>query len=276
LELLDDSRNDIFIHVDKKCKDFPFEAAKKVLKHSNCIFTERLRVTWGGYSLIAAELMLLETACLHGTYDYYHLLSGQDLPLKSQDKIHAFFERQQGHEFIRYYSRKFKEENRVRYFYPCQDICGRGNSLFTYPLKCVDKIVVQVQKVIRFSRNKNVKFQKGSQWFSITDSFARYVVERKSWIQRTFRYAYCVDEVFLQTLMINSPYIDKLYHSEFDNDMHAIMRLIIWEGKGPHVFTIDDKFEIENTDLLFGRKFDVAKDKEIVEFVKEIVVKKIV
>lgn len=48
LELLDDPRNDLFIHVDKKCSGFPFEIAKDILKHSGCIFTERLRVMWGG------------------------------------------------------------------------------------------------------------------------------------------------------------------------------------------------------------------------------------
>lgn len=267
LKLLDDPRNDLFIHVDKKCKEFPFEIAKAVPKYSRCIFTERLRVTWGGYSQIAAELMLLKTACSHGSYDYYHFLSGQDLPLKTQEEIHSFFEQQQGHEFVQFYSKKFHEENRVQYFYPFQDICGRGDSLFTYPVRCVDKIAVQMQKVIHLSRNKNIKFQKGANWFSITDSFARYVVDKESWIKKTFRFTRCADEVFLQTVLINSPYIDNLYWTEFNSDMHAIMRLIIWEGEGPHVFTIEDKDIIGNTDLLFGRKFDASKDKDIVEFV---------
>ena len=224
----------------------------------------------GGISQIAAELMLLETACSHGSYNYYHLLSGQDLPLKTQDEIHSFFEKQQGREFVRFYSAEFEAGNRVRYFYPFQNICGRGNSLLTYPLKCADKVTVKLQNAMHLSRNEDVKFQKGSNWFSITDFFARYVVSKKSWIEKTFRFSYCADEVFLQTLLINSPYIDNLYHAEFDNDMHAIMRLIIWEGKGQHVFTIEDRERIENTDLLFGRKFDVSKDKEIVEFVKQI------
>lgn len=268
LELLDDPRNDLFIHVDKKCRDFPFEMAKSILKNGRCMFTDCLRVTWGGYSQIAAELMLLETACSHGSYDYYHLLSGQDLPLKTQDEIHSFFEKQQSHEFVRFYSEEFEDGSRVRYFYPFQNICGRGNLPLTYPLKCADKVAVKLQKTMRLSRNKDMKFQKGSNWFSITDSFARYVVSKKQWVEKTFRFAYCADEVFLQTLLLNSPYINNLYHTAFDNDMHAIMRLIIWEGKGPHVFTIDDREKIKNTDLLFGRKFDISKDKEIVEFVK--------
>jgi hypothetical protein len=49
--------------------------------------------------------------------------------------------------------------------------------------------------------------------------------------------------------------------------MCAIMRLIIWEGKGFHMFTIEDKNIIGNTDFLFGRKLDVSKDKDTVEFV---------
>lgn len=48
LTLLDDKRNDLFIHVDKKCKDFPFEKAKELIKEAGCFFTMRLRTTWGG------------------------------------------------------------------------------------------------------------------------------------------------------------------------------------------------------------------------------------
>ena len=52
------------------------------------VLEQRLDVRWGDISVVKAELLLLETASMKGPYDYYHLLSGVDLPIKSQDYIH--------------------------------------------------------------------------------------------------------------------------------------------------------------------------------------------
>jgi hypothetical protein len=43
----------------------------------------------GAYSQVRCELELLEAA-VKDYHDYYHLLSGADLPIKSQDQIHKF------------------------------------------------------------------------------------------------------------------------------------------------------------------------------------------
>lgn len=42
-------------------------------------------------SQIVAELYLFKKAISRQSYFYYHLLSGQDLPLYSQSYIHSFF-----------------------------------------------------------------------------------------------------------------------------------------------------------------------------------------
>ena len=64
-------------------------------------FVPRLKVYWGDYSQVRACLRLLRAASV-GDYSYYHLLSGADLPLKTQDEIHAFFEAHDGTEFIHF------------------------------------------------------------------------------------------------------------------------------------------------------------------------------
>ena len=45
---------------------------------------------WGDVSVIEAEFRLFEEAANKDKYAYYHLLSGVDMPLKSQNEIHAF------------------------------------------------------------------------------------------------------------------------------------------------------------------------------------------
>ena len=106
LRLLDDRRNDIYVHIDKKVKNFDFKYFKKICKHSEVKFIKRIKVYWGGYSQVQCELNLLEEA-IKNNYEYYHLLSGVDLPLKKQDNIHIFFKQNNGKEFIRFSQNKW-------------------------------------------------------------------------------------------------------------------------------------------------------------------------
>ena len=49
----------------------------------------RIDVRWGDFSQVECELALFKQAAI-GRYDYYHLLSGVDLPIKSAEYITAF------------------------------------------------------------------------------------------------------------------------------------------------------------------------------------------
>lgn len=47
LSAIDDDRNDIYIHVDKKTEDVPFEDIWGAVCHSPLTFIERISVNWG-------------------------------------------------------------------------------------------------------------------------------------------------------------------------------------------------------------------------------------
>lgn len=97
--LLDSPNADFYIHVDKKAGAFPAEALAALPQHSKIVFTDRTDVHWGGYSQIACELLLLK-ASLPGEYDYYHLLSGVDMPIKPRKQIEGFFQMHSDKEFL--------------------------------------------------------------------------------------------------------------------------------------------------------------------------------
>lgn len=82
LSMLDDGRNDIYLHIDKKmsCSDPLEQDLFRLAKARLFVLEQRLDVRWGDISVVKAELLLLETASMKGPYDYYHLLSGVDLP----------------------------------------------------------------------------------------------------------------------------------------------------------------------------------------------------
>lgn len=252
---LDDERNDIYLHIDRKVKKFDFDGFSNLLQKSHLYFTERVSVNWGGYSQIACELTLLKTAA-GKHYTYYHLLSGSDFPLKTQDEIHQFFEEHAGTEFLHFDA-------------PCVPVRVRERiSLYHFfrenrcPLaEPSDAILTKMQRLLHVDRLKNssLKLQKGANWFSITDDFVQYVLEHEDWISKTFAHSVCADELFLQTLAANSTFMDAVYDPYGDDNSMANLRYVDWEHgteNSPYVFQDTDLEHLKKLPHLFARKFE--------------------
>ena len=75
--------------------------------------------------------------------------------------------------------------------------------------------------------------------------------------------------MFVQTIVYNSGFKDRLYHEEFDNDPEAVKQLIDWTRGKPYTFRSCDWDELKNSGMLFARKFDEKVDKEIIMQIKE-------
>jgi len=96
------------------------------------MLSDRVDVRWGDLTVVEAEYKLFEAAKAKGPYQYYHLLSGVDLPLKSQDYIHEFCDRYGGKEFIGY----TLKEITLRLFVRCRGgICSRKTLRISQHLK---------------------------------------------------------------------------------------------------------------------------------------------
>lgn len=264
MSLLDDDRNDIYLHIDRKIKDFPIEEIKNSVKHAECILTERTEVTWGNDSQIHCEMVLLKEA-VKREHAYYHLLSGMDLPIKTQDEIHDFFRKYQGLEFVDEDQPIISEAalSRVRYghhFY------GKAGSI----RDILGALETKGQKLLGIDRTKkygNTVFQKGRNWFSITHGLASLTVEKEKWIQEVFGKSLCGDELFLQTIARNSKFAEKICNPITMPEIPDT-RYIDWErgsNNNPYVFRNADYEELKQTKSLFARKFDYQLDAQIVE-----------
>ena len=264
LQMLDDERNDIYLHIDKKAVDYPLEELTSVLHKSKCIFTERTDVRWGSYSQINCEMVLLKEATKM-KHAYYHLLSGMDLPIKSQDEIHDFFEKYEGLEFVDEDLPKISEAaiSRVKYFHKFYGKAGSVKDV-------LGALETKGQKLLGIDRTKkygDIIFQKGRNWFSITHGLAKLVVEKEGWIRDIFGQSLCGDELFLQTVARNSVFAEKICNP---NTMGEVpdTRYIDWErgsNNNPYVFREHDYEELKKSSALFARKFDLNIDKNIVE-----------
>lgn len=262
VEYLDDADNDIYVHIDAKSNGFDEAGFEGACKFSSLSFVKpRLYLNWGGYSCVRAEMLLLEKAFEHGGYGYYHLLSGCDLPLKSCEYIHGFFEKNAGKEFVECHDAPGHTAMRAMYYTVFPEGAG-------YPAKrLLNYIVKYVLMALGIRRNRGVDFKCGSQWFSITEGFASYVLSHSEWVDRTFSRSCLCDEMFLQTLLAGSPF----YASCADDNM----RLIDWNrregGKShPHTYTMADFDVLKSSPKLFARKFDERTDAEIMDRIKEV------
>lgn len=261
ISLLDDDRNDIFLHIDSKAAGFSQDLLHA--EHSHLTFIPRISVSWGGESLIQCELNLLKAA-LPGNYRYYHLLSGVDLPLKTQDEIHGFFREHDGTEFMEFdtvanESQLFFE--RVRYYYPLQEWAGGGSRYLRRPLMALGWGLVAVQKLLGIRRPEIVPIYKGAQWFSITHDLARYVVSREKLIHKQFFCGWCADEFFLQSVAMASPYRSSIV----DN----YLRAIDWQRGDPYTYRKEDVPQLLASSHLWGRKFNERVDKTAISLIAE-------
>lgn len=264
LRMLDDGRNDIYVHIDSKAKDFRREDFDGIMSQAGLFFTERTSVIWGAYSQIHSELVLLRAAA-PGHYDYYHLLSGADLPIKSQDEIHAFFDAHAGREFIDFEGPVFREEKKIllQYYYRFQEHhAGRSRWL-----DFLDQMSIRLQKLRGVDRLKGntMVLQKGANWFSITDALAQYVVEKEPQIAAMYAHTKCCDEVFLQTLVVNSPFREALMDPTMSGGSQGFARLIDWNRGSPYTFRQADFQELMVSDCMFARKFDETVDGAIID-----------
>ena len=264
LQLLDDRRNDIFIHIDKSKE--PSQDIKNRLSQSTRFsavhFVDNVWVRWGDYGIVQAELNLLGAAVLHG-YNYYHLLSGMDLPLKTQDEIHAFFGQHDGYEFVSFSSPKWHEKFKERYEYYLPFYIGNKETGNFWGYK-FNKILRILQQLVGINRIRNRSFGGGSQWFSITHDFARYVVDHAGLVYKWYKMTFIPDESFLQSLVIEAGIKEKLFKPESGSGFNANMRLTDWDRGDPYTYRSEDFSSLKASRLLFARKFDETVDREII------------
>lgn len=252
VSLLDHERNDIFIHFDKKIHTIPEICTSKSKSY---ILEQRIDNRWGSERQIDTELLLFREAVKHGPYGHYHLLSGVDLPIKSMREIHDFFDQNPDKEFVDFITDCSNFEFRVKRYHFFINQIKSSIKFISLGAKVFGRFNVYIQKLFHISRNNDLQITIGSQWISITDSFVKYLLNRQDEIKSRFHHSKCSDEVFVQTILWNSPFCNNIYRNsqgETDN-----LREIKWSGGGnsPIIYQEKDFNHLVNSGKLFARKF---------------------
>ena len=177
LRMLDVPWNDIFIHMDSKNTDYQPETVECRMKYAKVFHAKRHSVVWGGVSQVKAELVLLKTAVAHGPYQHYHLISGVDLPIQTQEDIRAFFEANPDVEFVHFDPHPFSPFNdeRVYYRHFFQNIDLRRHPV----LGVINGILLSGQKLLKIKRNQDVHFNKGQQLVQLHGRLCTVSVDKR-------------------------------------------------------------------------------------------------
>ncbi|MBS6161158.1 MAG: glycosyl transferase [Firmicutes bacterium] len=268
LTTLDSEYCDIYLHIDLKSNIAEDDIV--ALTKSEIYFSKEISVFWADYSQVECELFLLEQA-VRKNYKYYHLLSGADFPLKTPKEIADYL-----YEDNKIYLHFATPENvaftykYVKYHHFFQKqlyIVNRGKQFSIF--KVINKLCLIVQKVLRVNRvQDNIQIKKGANWFSIPDDVAKFVLTKKSWIRKQFINTRSGDEFFLQTVLYNSNFKNRIYHFNEDDNYESCLRYIDWKRGNPYIFQKQDYMELISCKMFFARKFDIRMDRDIIIMLK--------
>ena len=267
--------NHVFVHLDSK---FNPQIDDKYLNINRITFLgNRINISWGGFSVIAATQLLLKEAYSQSDFDYYILLSGQCLPIKSQNEIRGYLKINNGFSFLEATNKINRDDESYLYkfYYPVffdalnfikfdRIKIGRKRP---YVKKLLISWVRKLYKLLRLRRKVPVGIEPhfGSQWWVLHREHVKYIFEfinKRPEIVNYFKYTWAPDELFYQSVLMSSPIKDSI--------INRFLWYIDWSANGPpKTLTMDDWEKLEKSDKLFARKFDITVDREIIEKVRK-------
>lgn len=258
IEWIADENHDVYVHIDKKSQSLFKDLSQYFNENPHVFFVEqRVGVNWGGLSQVLVMIELLKQT-VGKKYDFYHLISGQDLFIKSKKEITRFLQQYVGHQFLEI------DENghywRIRGYYPLAD-CKYSR---TFPVRKFNEYLSMFYKKFPIRPNlKGVTVYKGANWFTLSGDCVTFVLDylqQHPKFIRQFKHTICADEHFFQTLIMNSPFKETVINNT--------LREIQWGGvENPKTYTMSDADLLLDSPELFARKFDSDVDREIIDWV---------
>ncbi len=252
VRVLDDDRNDVFIHIDKRVKSWPL---LKMDKGNLLVLENRIKTYWGDSSLMEAELLLLRTARSYGNYKYYHIISGVHFPLKKQEDIHSFVDAFYPKSLLQTMGTDKKEiiYKTGRYHFFVHSLAPRG-AVKSKVANFIWRALLFVQKPFPCRNIENIDV-KASQWCSLSDKAAEYIIAQKKALIKRFRHTFCCDEFFIPMILNQG----RLPYESVKQLMYVKFRRY-----SPRVFKMEDYDELKSSGCLFARKFS-KKSMELIE-----------
>lgn len=279
----------IYIHIDGYSDIQQFTTNKYLQQH--CTFIQNnVKIRWGGFSMVQATINAFNE--IHSLWlesqDYVVILSWQDLPIKSQDHIADFLTPYIHKSFIEYRKQPNDERNIlnrvIKYHFHDLVVPVRLNttiSFFVWLFYDLNNYTLRnqiasyaIQRVVNFFTPTRKYFLKTHQLYRgsarqiLSGKHVTHIVEFLSTNQgkkliKHFQYTAWPDELFFQTLLLNSSHKDDII-----NDLQRHVDWKRWPGL-PRVLDETDYNAIIQSDKLFARKFELGHSDSLIKMIQD-------
>lgn len=271
--VLDNPEARIFIHLDAKVDEKDF--FNKQLPSSAKFIEDRVKVSWGGVSIIDATLNLIKAA-LKSEVSFSHLvlLSGLDYPIKPIYKLQNLLTENPNKQFIRYVNMNKSPDfhlKRVTRFWFWEPICPWSNFIDDKIRRFLTRTSGLLYPAISRNYFKEIIPAFGSQWWAITSECASWIlefVESNPEFKAYYKHSHAPDEHFFHTVIANSSFSKQTKGFEDDFNIGVLTRIsnlhAINLGK---IYDDSDFPDICSSDKFFIRKVTSLRSKKLVELI---------
>jgi hypothetical protein len=256
---LSSPNTDIFIHIDKKIDERPFQYIAEL---PNVHFIRnRHYIVWGGYSITECYITAMKEVFDHANYDYVVLMSGQDYPLKPNAEFQNLLKEKNGFSFMSVQAKAPKSKwwsvavDRYQYYH-LNDYRFYGN-------KFLHKVSKRILPKRQFLYPEYELYGgPGATFCALTKQAAEYIInfmQNNPKAQRYAKFTHASDEFWFQTILMNSPLKEKVINQP--------LWYIDWGGvsKHPRVLNVLDYPSLIASGMYFARKFDMYEDRSVMD-----------
>ena len=278
-------RTHIYLHIDRQVSMEPF---KKVIGEQKNVYfltdSQRQPGTWGDIGIVKGTLNAIEQIIQDKRSGYCILLTGQDYPLRSQNSLSSFLNKNNGTHFLDIFkmpgmSKELATDRLNRY--KINKSSRRGHFTLLSSIFDLDFYQKKTLGQINFLRKSgNLKelpkiFQKrnfpsyleaygGSAYWTLpmeTIKEIKEFVDENPGYLAYHNYTLCVDEIFFQSIIMH-------LKQKRNFEIRPSLTYINWEprnGPKPATFKASDFEELKEAskEKFFARKFELGKDGDI-------------
>ena len=247
---------------------------KRYASHPQCLFGV-VQATIDGINAIFEQGI---------TADYVINLSGEDYPIKPNREIKRILQQGRGRSFVTHFPLPFEgvhrsgwtisqRLNRIQYWHVIL-----FNHYFRLPLRRgqYSGVFSLTRSLLGLAINlflpKKRQFPAGFvpyggwAWWCLAKEHAEYIhrfAKTNCAFVRFFRYVDAPDEIIFHTILLNSPFKDRI----IDDDL----RYIDWStgGRHPKILGKEDFEKLARAPKLFARKFDASVDGDVLDLIDE-------
>lgn len=288
---LNDDFSKFYIHIDKNQDIEPFKSCLNKFKNLSFV-TKRESGTWGDFGIVKGTINSLKEIIKDKRGGYCILLSGQDYPIKSVEKLNSYLIENIGYDFIAVSPIKevFPVEWDIRLNYYKYNLSNKRGKYIWFSSK-IDKSFLSINflkniiKIILYKRdiafvkeiignfNKKRKIPLnmipygGAQWWALSfETCCKIVgfIENNPSVYEYNKYSLLPDETFFQTIIKHISLTDNKIK------IKDSITYVNWSRKNctlPVTFNDNDLTELldQPEHKLIARKFDFDYNFEIIK-----------